>query len=66
MSAVVLPQTVPVTAAWQHITSDDADGPRTVLVPVQVFHRTSGALHQWSTGFSSPADELLELGCGLG
>lgn len=58
MLAVVVPQTVPVTTAWQHITSDDAGDPRKVLVPAQVFQRTSGALHQWSTGFSSPADEL--------
>lgn len=58
MLAVVLPQMVPVTTAWQHITNDDADDPRTLLVPVQVFQRTSGAVHQWSTGFSSSADGL--------
>lgn len=44
MLAVVLPQTVPVKTAWQHITNDYADDPIKVLVPVQVFHLA--ALHQ--------------------
>ncbi|TWW71450.1 Polypyrimidine tract-binding protein 2 [Takifugu flavidus] len=35
MLAVVLPQTLPVTTAWHHITSDDTHDPRKGLGPVQ-------------------------------